>query len=396
MYNITQKLLPRNPYTRPGTRLNSIKGIVIHWTANRNGGADDEAHYRYLSGSAITARSYASAHYFVDDDSILRVIPDNEMGYHVGARSYRTNRLGTYPNNCTIGVETCVNELGGAFKEANRKSAWLVAKLLKDHGLGIDDLYRHYDVTGKDCPKYFVTDSTAREFGFKNADSAFKEFKAMVVGFMKGTVKPDTSAPTPTPANEMYRIYNAKGEQIAAFQDKANAFLYAESHQAVLKHFRDGKVVATKSYTTQVKESGILGRATVTADVLNLRDKPDLSGKVLKRLKKGSTYNVYEVKGKWFRLSGDGWASAGSKDQYLSYVKGAPKKETTFVEVIHKGLLAVREEANFSAKITDTVREGEVFTVVRKVAAKGGGEMYELKSGLFITASSKYVKAFKK
>lgn len=394
MYNITQKLLPRNPYTRPGTRLNAVRGIVIHWTANRNAGADDEAHFRYLSGSAITARTYASAHYFVDHDSILQVIPNNEMAYHVGATRYMTNRLGTYPNNCTIGVETCVNRMGGDFKKANERSAWLVAKLLKDHGLTVNDLYRHHDVTGKDCPKYFVTDSTAREFGFTNANAAFNEFKTMVSNFMRGTVKPPVAAPAPTPANEIFRVFNAKDEQIAAFSDSSNAHLYAEEHQAVLRHFRDGKVVATKSYLTTVKQTGIIGRARIEADALNLRDKPGVDGKVLKVLTKGSNYNVYEVRGTWYRLSGTGWASAGSAGNLLTYTKGAPKATSTFVEVTHKGLLAVRRTADFSAPVADTVREGEVFTVVRKVAAKGGGEMYELASGLFITASTKYVKTF--
>lgn len=396
MYNITQKLLPKNPYTRPGTRLKGVKGIVIHWTANRNRGADDEAHYRYLSGSAITARSYASAHYFVDDDSILQVIPDNEMGYHVGARNYLTDRLGTYPNNMTIGVETCVNQLGASFKEANKRAAWLVGRLLKEHGLGIDDLYRHHDITGKDCPKYFVTDSTAREFGFENAEKAYQEFKTMVVEAMEGRAKPEVSVPKPSPANEVYRIYNKSEEQLAAFTQKTNAFIYAEEHQAILRHFRDGKVVAVKSYLPQVKESGVLGRATIKAELLNLRDKPGIDGKILKRLKKGMSYNVYEIQGDWYRLSGHGWASAGSKGQYLKFVKGAPKKETTFLKVTHKGLLAVRKVANFSAPVDDTVREGEVFTVVRKVNAEGGGQMYELKSGLFITANEKYIEVFKK
>ena len=183
-YKIDEALLPVNPYTRTGIKLKKVMGIVIHWTANKGKGASDTAHYRYYSGGAISAKSYASAHYFCDGDSILRVIPDNEMAYHVGALSYRTNRLGSYPNNMTIGVETCVN-VDGNFKQALDRSAWLVAKLLKDNKLGIDDLYRHYDITGKDCPRYFVYDATAKEYGLGDfAAKAWSAFKAQVVAYM--------------------------------------------------------------------------------------------------------------------------------------------------------------------------------------------------------------------
>lgn len=91
MFPIKKKHLTGNPYTRPGKRLDKVRGIVIHWTANMNKGADDEAHYRYFNSSAISARSYASAHYFVDQDSILEIVPPTEMAYHVGATRYRTS-----------------------------------------------------------------------------------------------------------------------------------------------------------------------------------------------------------------------------------------------------------------------------------------------------------------
>lgn len=204
-YTINESLLPVNPYTRTGIKLKKVMGIVIHWTANKGKGASDTAHYRYYSGGAISAKSYASAHYFCDGDSILRVIPDNEMAYHVGARSYRTNRLGSYPNNMTIGVETCVNA-DGDFKKALDRSAWLVAKLLKDNKLGIDDLYRHYDVTGKDCPRYFVYDATAKEFGLGgSAAKAWSAFKAQVVAYMGEGTKLSAKPPIAKPAGTTYK-----------------------------------------------------------------------------------------------------------------------------------------------------------------------------------------------
>ena len=193
MYPIKKDLLKINPYTRPGRKLRGVKGVVCHWTANENEGADDVAHRRYFGGNAISAHSYASAHYFVDQDSIIQIVPDDELAYHVGAMSYHTRALGSYPNEWTIGVETCVNVKGAGFKKALDQSAQLCAKLLKDHGLTVSSLYRHYDVTGKDCPRYFVNNTSAKAYGLgDSASKAWQDFKALVASYMepKKEVKP--------------------------------------------------------------------------------------------------------------------------------------------------------------------------------------------------------------
>lgn len=95
--------------------------------------------------------------------------------------------------------------------------------------------------------------------------------------------------------------------------------------------------VATKPATkptVEKKDAPVkgIGRVKILADKLNLRDKPDLGGKVLKELKGGSEYNVYEIKGKWYRLSSVGWASIGSDKDLMKYTphpkpkpKPAPK-----------------------------------------------------------------------
>lgn len=350
-YEIKQKLIPVNKYTRPGAKLRRVSGVVIHWSANLNEGADDVAHYRYFSGHAIASQTYASAHYFVDHDSALQIIPDGEMAYHVGARNYRTQRLGKYPNDCTIGVETCVNYKGAKFTAALDRSAWLCALLLKKHGLGIDDLYRHYDVTGKDCPKYFVTDAGAREFGFTNANSAWAGFKAQVQRYM---TKAPAAAKPPKPA---------------------------------------AKPAPLKPQVQPAGQVGI-GRAEIMATELNLRDKPALTGELIKKLKAGSNYNVYEVKGDWYRLSATGWASAGSKGDLLRYTPHPKPKAPARVKVVYKGRegVAVRAEADFSAPAEQYVKYGEVFTVDSVVKSRQGTNMYKLKSGLYVTAVDSYMR----
>ncbi len=65
--------------------------------------------------------------------------------------------LSTHPNNCTIGIElTHINWDGEFKKETLRSAKCLTAKLLKKYGLSKNNIIRHYDVTKKDCPRYFV------------------------------------------------------------------------------------------------------------------------------------------------------------------------------------------------------------------------------------------------
>lgn len=73
-----------------------------------------------------------------------------------------------------------------------------------------------------------------------------------------------------------------------------------------------------------------------------------------------------------------------------------PVAKTQLVEITHSGGLAIREVADFDAKIVETVQKGEIFTIAKRVKSKQGAYMYQLKSGLYVTASSKYVKKYTK
>jgi N-acetylmuramoyl-L-alanine amidase CwlA len=151
--DITESLLPKKSMCRPQKKLIGVKGIVLHYTMWPNGSAQ-----QVRDDFALGVR-HASAHYIVDPDTILRVLPENEMAYHVGAKEYKLDArqwLSTYPNNCTIGIEMCVNKAmefeGGTVRNAQA----LCVDLMKRYSLLPSDLWRHYDVTGKVCPKPYV------------------------------------------------------------------------------------------------------------------------------------------------------------------------------------------------------------------------------------------------
>lgn len=157
MIPIQQKILTNS--NRPKKKLRKLKAIVVHWTANKGKGANAMANRNYFNS---TTRS-ASAHYIVDDSNIIQCIPDDEVAYHVGAKSYRPKGIklmeGVYsPNWFTIGIEMCVNA-DGNFGKTEENTINLICYLMKKYGLDTSDLIRHYDVTGKDCPHMYIDEA---------------------------------------------------------------------------------------------------------------------------------------------------------------------------------------------------------------------------------------------
>jgi N-acetylmuramoyl-L-alanine amidase len=180
-------MLLTNKNARPGTKI-TPRGLVIHWTANEGKGADAVANRNYFNKPTTEA----SAHYIVDDKQIVRCLPENEMGYHVGAKQYKPEavaRLSGYPNNCTIGLEMCVNA-DGNFQETYRRTVELAADILKRYGWGVDRLWRHFDITGKNCPAYFVSDDFARKYTGLTAAQAWAKFKEDVKKLLTANPQP--------------------------------------------------------------------------------------------------------------------------------------------------------------------------------------------------------------
>lgn len=167
-------MLLTNKTARPGIKI-SPKALVIHWTANENKGANARANRSYFNQPTTEA----SAHYIVDDKEIIRCLPENEMGYHVGAKSYTPDaqkQLSVYPNNCTIGIEMCVNA-DGSFQATYQKTLELAADILTRYKWGIEKIWRHYDITGKNCPAFFVADDCAQKYFSTSAAEAWELFK---------------------------------------------------------------------------------------------------------------------------------------------------------------------------------------------------------------------------
>jgi len=161
---IKQDFLTINKFSRPGNLLKAVKGIVVHWVANPNSTAQNNRDYFESLKRQYSVKKpiYASAHYIIGlDGEIVQCIPDNEMAYHVGSKTYTQealNKLSNYPNDCTVGIECCHIDWNGNMTEKTYNSLInLCVKKLKEFNLTVDNLWLHKEVVGwKDCHRWFV------------------------------------------------------------------------------------------------------------------------------------------------------------------------------------------------------------------------------------------------
>lgn len=143
--SIQHQFLTVNPYSRSGDELKKVKGIVVHYTANP--GSTAQNNRDYFENLKTKHTTSASSHFIIGlKGEIIQCIPLNEIAYASNNR-----------NSDTISIECCHPDESGQFTDATYQSLQKLVQSLKDtYHLNTKDVIRHYDVTGKICPKYFV------------------------------------------------------------------------------------------------------------------------------------------------------------------------------------------------------------------------------------------------
>lgn len=152
MLSIQRKI---SPYNHSGN--NNVKYIVIHYTGNRGDTAKNNADYFYGGDRG------ASAHYFVDNNSIWQVVEEYNGAWHCGDGGGRYG----ITNRNSIGIEQCCMSNGEVSAQTEANCIELVKYLMKKYGLGVDRVVRHYDASRKICPNW-SSNNWARWWNFKN------------------------------------------------------------------------------------------------------------------------------------------------------------------------------------------------------------------------------------
>ncbi len=164
---IEQDFIRKNLFSRPDVTLKQVNSIVIHYVANTDTSA--AANRRYFDNLADQdpqqPGTVGGCHFIVGlEGEVLQIIPISEVTYAAAPRNFDT-----------ISIEVCHPDDTGKFSQPTydslvRLTSWLCEEL----DLSSKDLIRHHDVSGKNCPKYYV----------ENED-AWKQFKKDVKAAMK-------------------------------------------------------------------------------------------------------------------------------------------------------------------------------------------------------------------
>lgn len=170
------KLAHESNYQTIVRKSSDIQYIVIHYTANDGDTARNNLNYYHENVVK------ASAHFFVDDKEVCCSVPWYFRAWHCGGKKYPYGQGGSMFGLCTnansIGIELCSRKTEKGIyyftDSVLERAAEFTAQQMKNYGLSIDRVIRHYDVTGKYCPAPMV-------------DSfAWKEFKEKVMEYYHG------------------------------------------------------------------------------------------------------------------------------------------------------------------------------------------------------------------
>ena len=101
--DIDVQLLTVNEYSRPGTEVEKIRGIVIHYTANP--GSTAQNNRDYFEGLKDSHETSVSSHFVVGlEGEIIQCVPTWEMAYASNSR-----------NVDTVSIECCHSDETGKF-----------------------------------------------------------------------------------------------------------------------------------------------------------------------------------------------------------------------------------------------------------------------------------------
>ena len=218
---------------------NTPKYIVVHYVGAQSSTALNNC--KYFAGGDRGA----SAHYFVDDNSIYQCIEDKHGAWHVGNTRTEVN------NKNSIGIEMCCMGANlGVTEKTEANTLDLVKYLMNKYNIPASNVRTHYQVSGnsKVCPNWSAN-NWARWTNFKN--------------------KLTNSTPAPTNTSDVFRVI-VDGKSVIALTGKDKAVNYAKTNypnkNVQIQNVQTGQIVA--ELNKDIKPQGTL-KFTVKSAIYN-------------------------------------------------------------------------------------------------------------------------------
>ncbi len=154
---VTPDLVPQVGTARSGLRLADFSGVVVHYVGNAGTSAQGNRNYFATAGTPVVS------HFVIGlEGEILQCLP-------LWERSVASNER----NRDTVSIEVCHPDESGQFTEATYRSlVRLTGWLCRTGELSSEQVIRHYDVTGKECPRYFVRNEAAWHQFLRDVETA--------------------------------------------------------------------------------------------------------------------------------------------------------------------------------------------------------------------------------
>lgn len=143
---IIEKFIPED--TKCDSKIKFPEGqpsvITLHWIGPYPGQTPD-----IVRDYWINSGKEPSAHFIVKDDTVMQCWPLDKVAWHAGCRA---------GNLTSIGIEVVPCNVQGRFSE---KTIATLKELLDT--LPRMPIIRHFDWTGKDCPRYYINSNEWKE-----------------------------------------------------------------------------------------------------------------------------------------------------------------------------------------------------------------------------------------
>lgn len=136
-----------NEMTRTGEKIKKVENIILHSIGNVN--TTLKMCKKEIDNLSNEGNVYFSLHYIIDKEgNILNCIPEEEIS--LSCRKIDTNYYAI-----SIGCIPC-DESGKFSKKTIDSLVTLTSSLCKKYNLEKKNILRHYDITLKRCPMYYV------------------------------------------------------------------------------------------------------------------------------------------------------------------------------------------------------------------------------------------------